>query len=671
MRRVIGLCVVLAGASLVVSATPSFDAWGWVLWGRELAGHGTFSTADYPSWKPLPALVTTVLATLAPGREPALWLVTARAGGLVALVLAGRLAARFGGPIAGVVAAAGLAAAPEWWSMLGAGSSEPLLVALVLGALLLHLEGRTGLALSLGVMAALLRPETWPFLIAFALWTSRGAGAGRRAVTLGALAVVPVLWFGGDWLGSGSPWTGGRLARVSQEAQALGAGTLRPAAALLVMGRGVGLVAPPLLVGVLVAVAGPDDPRRRALRALAAGALALIALVAGEAALGYAGLGRFALPAGALLCAVGAVGLTELVRRIGHAAARRSVVAAAVVVAGAAGIPAAVAAADDLRAAEASGDLAAETRSVLRDLQASGVLVACRRRLAVAPPSQPAVAVALGRPVPAVAGFGRARLVISPAGTARWPEVRRWLRRHPARRSIPIAEGLLVYDVCGPARRARAAAVEARPARLLLGRSYGGRPIVAVRAGDPSGPRVLVVGAIHGTEVAGIAIARALERTHAHADVWIVPNLNPDGTAAGTRQNGRGVDLNANWSSQWHGGGRPGDVYYPGSRPFSERETRIARDLILRVRPRVTLWFHQHMDVVWAWGPSSAAGRRYARAVGMRFYHHPWLSGTAANWQNHHLPDAASFTVELPAGRLSATQVRRHVRAVLRLAAHA
>jgi hypothetical protein len=55
----------------------------------------------------------------------------------------------------------------------------------------------------------------------------------------------------------------------------------------------------------------------------------------------------------------------------------------------------------------------------------------------------------------------------------------------------------------------------------------------------------------------------------------------------------------------------------------------------------------------------------------MRFYHHPWLSGTAANWQNHHLPDAASFTVELPAGRLSAPQVRRHVRAVLRLAAHA
>jgi murein peptide amidase A len=203
--------------------------------------------------------------------------------------------------------------------------------------------------------------------------------------------------------------------------------------------------------------------------------------------------------------------------------------------------------------------------------------------------------------------------------------------------------------------------------RLVLGRSERGRKIVAVRVGDSHGTRVLVVGCIHGTECAGIAVARALSRTHTRADLWIVPNLNPDGYARHTRQNARGVDLNANWSSQWHGGGRPGDVYYGGPRPFSEHETRIGRKLILRLRPRVTIWFHQHMNLVWAWGPSSAAGRVYARAAGMRFYHHRWLSGTATNWQNHHLPSSSAFTVELPAGRLSPAQVRRHVRAVLRV----
>jgi predicted deacylase len=224
----------------------------------------------------------------------------------------------------------------------------------------------------------------------------------------------------------------------------------------------------------------------------------------------------------------------------------------------------------------------------------------------------------------------------------------------------------VIAAVVGPADVARASP---HSRSLLLGRSEEGRPIVAVRVGDPRGTRVLVVGCIHGTECAGIAIAQALVRTHPRADLWIVPDLNPDGYAAGTRQNGRGVDLNANWSSQWQGGGQPFDVYYAGPRPFSERETRIARNLILRLHPRVTIWYHQHMDLVWAWGPSSAAGRVYARAAGMRFYHHPWLHGTATNWQNHHQPGSASFTVELPAGTLTSQQVARQVRAVLALAA--
>jgi protein MpaA len=232
------------------------------------------------------------------------------------------------------------------------------------------------------------------------------------------------------------------------------------------------------------------------------------------------------------------------------------------------------------------------------------------------------------------------------------------------------ARPALATSVTSPAPVLAATPAQPRRRRMLLGRSEGGRPIVAIRAGDGTGPPVLVVGAIHGNELAGIAIAQALRRLRAtHADLWIVPNLNPDGAARGSRQNGRGVDLNRNWSSQWRPNGRPWDVYYPGPRPFSERETRIARRLILRIRPRVTIWYHQHMDVVWAWGPSSAAGRRYAKASRMRFYHQPWLDGTAPNWQNHHLGGAAAFVVELPAGSLTPRQVRRHTRAVLALAA--
>jgi protein MpaA len=202
-----------------------------------------------------------------------------------------------------------------------------------------------------------------------------------------------------------------------------------------------------------------------------------------------------------------------------------------------------------------------------------------------------------------------------------------------------------------------------------IGRSVQGRPIVLMRVGNRDGPRLLVVGCIHGNECAGIAIINTLEHEHTDADLWLIPDLNPDGHAHDTRQNADGVDLNANWPSGWQQGGKPWDFYYGGPRPFSEPETRIARNLIERIHPTITIWYHQHMNLVWAWGPSSKTGRRYARVSGMRFYHHPWLSGTAANWQNHHDAAAASFTVELPGGSLSPAQVARQVKAVLALAA--
>src|SRR3954452_3539456 len=122
-----------------------------------------------------------------------------------------------------------------------------------------------------------------------------------------------------------------------------------------------------------------------------------------------------------------------------------------------------------------------------------------------------------------------------------------------------------------------AAAPAAHARTLLLGRSHDGRRIVAIRAGDPRGPRVLVVGSVHGNELAGVAVARALARVHRGAALWIVPDLTPDGAARGTRQNARGVDLNANWSSQWRGGGRPFDVYYGGGGPVSQPAARVAR----------------------------------------------------------------------------------------------
>ena len=196
----------------------------------------------------------------------------------------------------------------------------------------------------------------------------------------------------------------------------------------------------------------------------------------------------------------------------------------------------------------------------------------------------------------------------------------------------------------------------------LLGRSWQGRPIVAVEVGDPTGTRVLVFGSIHGNETGGIAIARALERLTPHGlDLWIVPDLNPDGVAAGTRQNAHGVDLNRNFSFRWR---RMDGVYESGPRPFSEREERIAHRLILRLHPHVTIWFHQHLDMVWASGGDRRIEKEFARVSGLPYHPMPQLAGSSVTWQNNTLHDSTAFAAELPAGQPAPAAVARYVRAV-------
>jgi murein peptide amidase A len=205
---------------------------------------------------------------------------------------------------------------------------------------------------------------------------------------------------------------------------------------------------------------------------------------------------------------------------------------------------------------------------------------------------------------------------------------------------------------------------------VVLGRSEHGRPIVAWETGDPQAKRrVLVVGCIHGNEPGGIAIADAVVRARVPAgtDVWVVPDLNPDGVAAGTRQNARGVDLNRNFPAGWRPIGGRGDPQYSGPRPFSEPETRVAARLIRALAPEATIWFHQYRGnrpFVRAWGQSVPAGRRFAGLARMRFRLLPWMAGTAPNWQNHRFPQTSSFVVELPRGALGSAMESRLTRAV-------
>ena len=176
-----------------------------------------------------------------------------------------------------------------------------------------------------------------------------------------------------------------------------------------------------------------------------------------------------------------------------------------------------------------------------------------------------------------------------------------------------------------------------------------------------------MVGAIHGDEPAGRRVVRAIRARGAVSGValWLVDSINPDGLARGTRQNARGVDLNRNFPARWSRSA-PGSRYYGGPRPLSEPESRAIAGFIRRVRPDVSIWYHQPYDaVLLPCRGSASVQRRYAglarmavqRCRGAR------LPGTVIRWQNATLPGTTAFVVEFGAARPSATAVRRHARA--------
>ncbi|MFL5829541.1 MAG: hypothetical protein ACJ76X_06450 [Solirubrobacteraceae bacterium] len=331
-------CVALALLSVfVLPSTPSYDPWAWIVWGREIgSGAFTFATNGGPSWKPLPVVFTTVFGLFG-GAAPKLWLVAARAGGLLALLGAYRLGWRLAGSVAGVLAAAALLLTHEaqgspliiqdWAHYLFRGASEPLLVACVLWAVEAHLARRRGLAVALAMATSLIRPEAWPFLGLYLLWLWRFWPPMRSARTLvlvaAGLVLIPLLWFGPPWISTGNPF--GASTQAAHYNGQLGTDPL-----LEVLSRGAHLVMFPVLVFAAVAVVLGWREADRVTLWLAGGAAAWVALVALMTVAAYPGLGRFMYPPAAVACVLAGAGVVRLGGLAGSGALRWSVVAVCV-----------------------------------------------------------------------------------------------------------------------------------------------------------------------------------------------------------------------------------------------------------------------------------------------------------------------------------------------------
>ncbi len=318
---VAGVALALISAA-VLPTVPSYDPWSWIVWGREVSDpHLSFVVSGGPSWKPLPFLFTTLWGLFG-AAAPTLWVITARAAGLLGIAAAWKLASRLGGDgptgaLAGLLAVIGVLLTQDWFYYFLRGTSEVMLIGVSLWAVDRLLDGHKTQAFLLAVAAGLIRPEWWPFIGLYALWLWFAEPQFRspkmRLLILAGLVALPFFWFVPPWIGSGDPFLA--ATHAAEYNGHLGSDPLRT-----VIGRGIDLQVLPALIAAVLAVAiGWWRDRDRLLLVIGVGIAAWWVVVIAMTLDGYPGLERFFLPAGALICVLGGVGIASVARLAGEA----------------------------------------------------------------------------------------------------------------------------------------------------------------------------------------------------------------------------------------------------------------------------------------------------------------------------------------------------------------
>jgi hypothetical protein len=285
---------------------PSFDAYGWLVWGYQTI-HLSLDLGGAPSWKPLPYLFTVPYA-LAGHYAVNLWMVTCVAISLSGAIFAGRIAyrltlgtaaetdalhpqsiRRFAPIAAAVFAGAAVLGIEDYMHYILSVQSDPMIVSFVLAAIDSHLSDRPRAAFALGVLASLGRPEAWPFLGLYSLWAWRRIPSMRWMICAGG-ALIAFLWFGIPTITNGRPLVAGQLAQLSPRA-------LRQNKIVGTIGRFTELQYLPIWIAAVFTVAVAFARRNWLVLCLAGGIVVWVIVEIAFALHGWPALPRYVMPA--------------------------------------------------------------------------------------------------------------------------------------------------------------------------------------------------------------------------------------------------------------------------------------------------------------------------------------------------------------------------------------
>lgn len=297
---------------------PSYDAYGWLVWGHQTL-HLSLDLGGAPSWKPLPYLFTVPFALFG-HYQLWLWMFFDVAVSLAGAVFAGRIAYRLSGGgtpvaagaeplaryapiVAAIFAGAVVLGLQDYMHYILSAQSDPMLVTLTLAAIDMHLLGRYRWTLVLGVLAALGRPEVWPFLGLWGIWAWFRLPELRWPLIAGAL-VVAFMWFGIPTITNHRPDIAGQLAQKSPR-------ELRHNQFFGTLGRFKDLEYAPVWVAAGIALVFGLWRRSRLILALAAGCVGWVIVEIAFAYHGWPALGRYMFEPAAVAAALAgaAVGL--------------------------------------------------------------------------------------------------------------------------------------------------------------------------------------------------------------------------------------------------------------------------------------------------------------------------------------------------------------------------